>query len=273
MNSFQRSAQLIRDSSAILVTAGAGMGVDSGLPDFRGNQGFWRAYPAFKNLGWSFYDLANPRWFHDNPRQAWGFYGHRLQLYRSTIPHAGFEVILKWSRSKPLGYFVFTSNVDCHFQNSGFSEHRIVECHGSFSHLQCSGPCSQRTWKTAQLEFEIDESTMLAESRLPVCLSCQQVARPNILMFGDWDWIGERTERQTAEYMAWLESIPKQELVIIEVGAGTSVPTVRSQSERIAQAKSAPLIRINVREDQGPAGTISINRSGLAALQEIDRMM
>ena len=35
---------------ALLVAAGAGMGVDSGLPDFRGDEGFWRAYPPFAAL-------------------------------------------------------------------------------------------------------------------------------------------------------------------------------------------------------------------------------
>ena len=51
------------------------MGVDSGLPDFRGDEGFWNAYPPFRKLGLSFVDLADPRWFADNPAQAWGFTG------------------------------------------------------------------------------------------------------------------------------------------------------------------------------------------------------
>src|SRR4051794_18199581 len=42
-----RAAQAIAAADALLIGAGAGMGVDSGLPDFRGNQGFWKAYPAY----------------------------------------------------------------------------------------------------------------------------------------------------------------------------------------------------------------------------------
>ena len=44
----QRAASAIRGAKAILIGAGAGMGVDSGLPDFRGNQGFWNAYPPYR---------------------------------------------------------------------------------------------------------------------------------------------------------------------------------------------------------------------------------
>ena len=42
----EQAASLIKDADGLLITAGAGMGVDSGLPDFRGREGFWRAYPA-----------------------------------------------------------------------------------------------------------------------------------------------------------------------------------------------------------------------------------
>ncbi len=45
-----RAAKAIREADALLISAGAGMGVDSGLPDFRGTEGFWRAYPAIAKL-------------------------------------------------------------------------------------------------------------------------------------------------------------------------------------------------------------------------------
>src|SRR4051812_16164965 len=96
-----RAAEAIGNADALLITAGAGMGVDSGLPDFRGTEGFWRAYPAFGSLGLRFEELANPQWFSRDPRVAWGFYGHRLQLYRDTVPHPGFAILLRWARSKP----------------------------------------------------------------------------------------------------------------------------------------------------------------------------
>ncbi|MBL9109369.1 MAG: NAD-dependent protein deacetylase, partial [Myxococcales bacterium] len=92
------------------------MGVDSGLPDFRGDEGFWRAYPAYGHLGLSFVDLANPRWFSTDPDLAWGFYGHRLALYRRTVPHSGFARLREIASRLRHGAFVLTSNVDGQFQ-------------------------------------------------------------------------------------------------------------------------------------------------------------
>lgn len=92
-NAASRAAACLRAADALLITAGAGMGVDSGLPDFRGNQGFWQAYPALGQAGLAFSAIANPQAFKTDPALAWGFYGHRLKLYRETVPHAGFALL------------------------------------------------------------------------------------------------------------------------------------------------------------------------------------
>src|SRR3954468_12817602 len=98
-----QAADAVRTADALLVGAGAGMGVDSGLPDFRGDQGFWKAYPPYATLGLSFASLASPRWFYDDSALAWGCYGHRLNLYRATTPHDGFAVLYRWAERMPLG--------------------------------------------------------------------------------------------------------------------------------------------------------------------------
>ena len=106
------AAAVLREAEALVIAAGAGLGVDSGLPDFRGPEGFWQAYPPYRALGLRFEELAQPRWFTQDPRLAWGFYGHRLGLYRRTAPHDGFRVLRALAERMPAGAFVFTSNVD-----------------------------------------------------------------------------------------------------------------------------------------------------------------
>src|SRR5437868_6009551 len=63
------AASALRNADALLIGAGAGMGVDSGLPDFRGPEGFWKAYPPFR--GKQFSDLSTPHWFKTDPSVAW----------------------------------------------------------------------------------------------------------------------------------------------------------------------------------------------------------
>ena len=92
----RRAAKAIKESKAIVITAGAGMGVDSGLPDFRGPEGFWRAYPPLQKLGLTLPEMSTPRWFSSDSNFAWGFFGHRYNLYHNTQPHKGFSILRKW---------------------------------------------------------------------------------------------------------------------------------------------------------------------------------
>jgi NAD-dependent SIR2 family protein deacetylase len=272
----QLAANVIRDADALVVAAGAGMGVDSGLPDFRGPQGFWRAYPPYQRLRLDFVDLANPRWFRDDPSLAWGFYGHRFQLYRATPPHAGFAILKKWADRLPHGAFVFTSNVDGHFQRAGFAEESVVECHGSIHWLQCTGRCGSNPWPvdpaTTEL-IEVDEHSMRARPPYPSCPACGALARPNILMFGDWQWDSSRTAAQELRLETWLGNVHALRLAVIECGAGTAVPTVRCFCEDTAAVARATLIRINVREPDAPPGHIELAMGARQALEAMDRLV
>jgi len=270
--SLDRAAEAIASAEALLTTAGAGIGVDSGLPDFRGNEGFWRAYPPLRKLGISFMDMANPIWFKRDPELAWGFYGHRLGLYRATEPHDGFRILRRWGDGCRNGSFVFTSNVDGQFQRAGFNPDHILECHGSIHHLQCLKHCGEIT-RADPFEVMVDDETFRAAPPLPSCPVCGALARPNVLMFGDWGWLPERTSAQEQRFADWVAHLGDAPLVILEIGAGTAVPTVRMTSEQIAHRPGATLIRINVREPQAPRNHIGIAMGGLEALTQVDHRL
>ncbi len=244
-NSLNTAAALIRSADALVISAGAGIGVDSGLPNFRGAEGFWRAYPALQASGMSFYDVASPQTFDRDPELAWGFYGHRLDLYRKTVPHEGFEILRKWASEKPGGAFVLTSNVDGQFEKAGFDPSRIWEFHGSIHRLQCTS-CSSGVFPAGEFVPVVDVDACRLTNSLPLCPSCGFVARPNILMFGDWHWDSTVADEQAMQFDAWWRSIggSSSNAVIIELGAGTDIPTVRWHGESLG----VPLIRINPRE-------------------------
>jgi len=264
----QKAKQLLEACDALFITAGAGMGVDSGLPDFRGVEGFWNAYPKAKELGLKFEEMANPEWFESDPQLAWAFYGHRLHLYRDTRPHEGFNRLLELSNTKKYGSFVFTSNVDGQFQISGFTEDQMMECHGSIHQLQCIDNCQGMLWSSDETYIEIDEG-FKAKEPLPSCPYCRAMARPNILMFGDYGWEYARTDGQRERLATWLDRLESEgvTLAIVEMGAGTAVPTVRHTSEQIAERFDIPLIRINPRESFG--AEIELPMGALEALFQI----
>lgn len=271
----RQAAETIHVAEALLIAAGAGIGVDSGLPDFRGNQGFCKAYPVVAQLGLSFAEMANPSWFKTDPHLAWAFYGHRLNLYRNTTPHSGFAQLLAWGANKPSGFFVFTSNVDGQFQKAGFDAERIVECHGSIHHFQCADNCSDSIWDATGEQIAVDESVFRARDPLPRCRDCGGVARPNILMFGDVAWRADRSDAQHKRFAQWIQTLERSSarLAVIELGAGTAIPTVRRTSENLIQRLQGSLIRLNPREPEVPPGQIGLPLGAMAGIRQLDEAL
>jgi NAD-dependent SIR2 family protein deacetylase len=250
----ERAAEALLNADGIVIAAGAGMGVDSGLPDFRGPEGFWNAYPALKKSRTSFEQIANPTFLEQNPVIGWGFYAHRLALYRETKPHPGFAVIKRWDGAAPQGVFVITSNVDGQFQKAGFRERSVWEIHGSIHHLQCTIPffrnnrrCETEVWSASHFHPEIDEANLWLTSPLPTCAICGAMARPNILMFGDFEWVRRRATSQRLHFEEWIETVER--VAVVEIGAGTAIPSIRTIGQELAKRRGT-LIRINVREPE-----------------------
>lgn len=269
--SLKHAAELLEQADGLVIAAGAGMGVDSGLPDFRGNEGFWKAYPALGRAGMNFYEAASPQTFHRNPRLAWGFYGHRLALYRHTVPHAGFGILQEWAASTPQGAFVFTSNVDGQFQKAGFEPERVAEVHGSIHHLQCLRPCRNDIWPADAFNPQVDTEACRLTNELPSCPHCGGLARPNILMFGDDGWIEQRQAAQLQRLQAWLAQVERP--LVIEIGAGTAVATVRHFSHQVLKSWGGRLIRINPTEPQVPTSQdVGLAAGALESLGEIDKL-
>ncbi|NQS75587.1 MAG: NAD-dependent deacetylase [Peptococcaceae bacterium] len=268
---YNEAARVIKNARILVVTAGAGMGVDSGLPDFRGDKGFWKAYPMYQRLGVSFIEAANPLHFAMDPEFGWGFYGHRANLYRDTDPHEGFHIILDWLARYNLGYFVATSNVDGHFQRAGFAPDKVYEVHGSILYVQCLTPCSDEIWESDEI-VPVDLHTMRAQY-LPRCPHCTAIARPNVLMFGDFSWVSNRSDNQSYSFNHFLYQHRGENLAVIEIGAGTGVPTIRRLSEHLGGQRHTTVIRINLREPQIRSPHISIPCGGLEALRQIDQAL
>jgi NAD-dependent SIR2 family protein deacetylase len=284
----------------VLVCTGAGMGVDSGLGTFRGkNAGVW---PPLLRRGMDFSEASDPCWFDDDPQFAWSFWKMRHDDYTHAAPHKGYELLRQWSQPKPHGMFSFTSNIDGHWEVVlGAESARVWEVHGTVRHLQCTD-CDGRlargqaegfpkwgSWPTGDaldgLE-EDPETDKLAGSleNLPRCRKCAKLARPNVLMFGDWAYETSRCDAQEASYKKWQASVLScgdgssgRKVAVIEIGAGHAVPTVRMEAQHAADRFNAPLIRINleepeVSEHQSQPG-VSIALGALDALERIDAAM
>ena len=92
-------------------------------------------------------------------------------------------------------------------------------------------------------------------------------------MFGDYAWLADRTRGQEMRFDSFLAQHQDAPIVVIEMGAGTAIPTIRYMSERIGQRHGATVIRINPREANISGGHTSLPCDTIKGLQGIDDFM
>jgi hypothetical protein len=121
----------------------------------------------------------------------------------------------------------------------------------------------------------IDDSSFRALEPLPRCKHCDSLARPNVLMFGDWSWLRHRTDAQQERFCGWLDQLakPSAKLVFIERGAGSAVPTVRHMSERVVERFGGTLLRVNPREPEVLSGHVGLALGAAKALRSMIHLL
>ena len=125
-----------------------------------------------------------------------------------------------------------------------------------------------------------DLMRVAAGCALPRCGATGAAARPNVLMFDDGGVNCGRIEEQEARFSAWADGLPRgARVAVVEVGAGTAVPTIRRLGERQAAAREgATLVRINYDDSDCPPAlrgrAVCVGGVGaLAALEAMDAQM
>ena len=90
-------------------------------------------------------------------------------------------------------------------------------------------------------------------------------------MFGDGTWNPNRTDAQEERLQNWLCTVEqaKAKLAVVEIGAGTAIPTVRMLSEQTSQRRDAILIRINPREPEVPSSGIGLALNAAEGIRRI----
>lgn len=242
VNSLQEATCLIKSADAIAIFAGAGMGVDSGLEQYRGEDGLWTKSIHLNNKEIKYYELMKPVAFKNEPELAWGLIGFLIDKFERTIPHIGFSILRKFVAQKE--YFIVTSNIDNQFQKAGFNAKRILEYHGSIFDTQCGERIECEIWDTPYVKF--NPETLVADSLIPICPECNSFCRPNIHLFDDDFFVPTISAGQQFLYMEWCEKIKSncKNIIALEIGAGKTIPTIRMYAEKFA-GEQRPLIRIN----------------------------
>lgn len=261
---------LFAKAKILIISTGAGMGKDSGLPTFRNDDGLWGQIESEE--GQSIFEISNPKLLAENPLKAWQMYAKRMQMFAEHEPHEGFYIIKKWIESHFEDYFVLTSNIDNYFQRAGYDENKIRELHGSMSYLQCSEPDCREVWENDVDYKSILDNPSLENLPKSKCNS-QKLARPNIYMFRDYSFVFARSNEQKKRYQDFLEKYKNLPKIVLEIGSGPHVQSIRMKTRELIKSHQATLIRINPKDYKVREGHFSFAKPALEALKTINNLI
>ena len=207
---FDTVAQKLKDSRKIVFVTGAGISQESGIPTFRGKDGYWRKYDPMK--------LASIDAFYDDPKLVWEWYEDRRKNILSVKPNEGHFAISQMEEFKDV--VILTQNIDGLHQRSGSTN--VLELHGSIIRIKCT-----------VCDF-IDNITENFESLPPKC-KCGSMLRPDVV------WFGEPLPQNI-----WQSAIKEASVCDVMVIVGTSLVVSPANTLHVyAKQNGAILIEVN----------------------------
>jgi NAD-dependent deacetylase len=207
---FEKVADRIRGASKIVFVTGAGISQESGIPTFRGKDGYWRKYDAMS--------LATIEAFYENPKLVWEWYEDRRKNILAAKPNAGHIAIAKLAEYKDVA--VLTQNIDGLHQKAGSKN--VYELHGSIIRIKCT--------KCSFIE-DMPESFDV----LPPGCKCGNILRPDVV------WFGEPLSQDV-----WIDAIMHAQSCDVMIIVGTSLIVSPANSLPLyAKQNGATLIEVN----------------------------
>lgn len=273
--------ELLDNADTILVITGAGMSVDSGIPTYRGRSGLWEKSIQIGDKSYGYDDISSLDMWKSNPKLAWGFKSHFYNLSNERTPHEGYYNLLE-NVNKKEDYFICTSNVDGYFRKVGFDTSKLYEVHGTIDYLQCMDiNCNKVNGivaTTPDIVPDYDNETFISKT-LPTCKYCKKMLRPNISVFGDFEFYGKPYEHQRRRLDEWLTNIKKNNktLVILEIGCGINPHSLRMSDGKMMSGEwkmpvfdnNIGTIRLNPTDEQSDEKTIHVSmgaKNGIRSL-------
>ena len=258
-----KAADTLAQADSLVVYAGAGMSADSGLRVFRGSEGVYSGQDDEPEARYT------AQWFQSCPEEAWRYYWLRIEACLNATPHSGYFSLKKIIEYLSIDYFIYTSNVDGFFEAAGFPQTRLMECHGNLFNLQCTKTKGHDVWNLKR-QFNREQLLELSRKGRPLtCPRCGELARPNVLMFDDSQWVSRPYWAQQDAYLRW-ERINRGKLIVkLEVGAGNGISSVRNESELFP----GTLLRINPDCTEVTGNAIGVKERAEESLLELEGLI
>ncbi len=251
--------EALASGGLITVLTGAGVSAESGIPTFRGPEGYWTA----GSVNYQPSEIATNSMFERNPKEVWKWFLFRRGVCADARPNPGHLAIVEMEKLLKNRFRLITQNVDGLHLRAGNTLEATYQVHGNLNYMRCSRECSSGVYPVPETIPKIARGEDLSEVdwALLKCPICGSMSRPHVLL---WD---EYYDEEFYRFESSLrDSCSTSLLVVVGTTGSTNLPNrvVASVSSR-----GGAIIDIDIEENvfskaalQSPGGLFLKGSSG-----------
>ena len=219
----------------IVALTGAGISAESGIPTFRGKEGYWvvgsRHYHPQELATWEAYDAR--------PELVWPWYLYRRAVCRASQPNAGHQALRRLDQELRDRFVLVTQNVDGLHLRAGNAPERTYEIHGNIDYMRCSLECSAERYPVPPVFDPWTRESALTDElwRHLRCPACGAMARPHVL------WFDECYDEPRYRFESSLRAVQGAALLLVVGTAGATTLPVRMG--QMAAQLDVPIVDVN----------------------------
>ena len=243
--------EAVQGDGQVIALTGAGVSAESGIPTFRGPEGYWQV----GSVNYRPEDLATHAAFSQMPEEVWAWYLYRRGVCRAAAPNAAHDALVRLDAALGDRFALVTQNVDGLHRRAGSPGERTFPIHGDIGLMRCAKECVADRWPIPDTIGPLGTGEPVSEAQraLLVCPRCAGIARPHVLWF-DESYDEERYHLETVRRIA-----TEAALVVV---AGTSAQTnLPWQVVTLGQRAGATIVDVNLEDN--PFGEIAKKSGGV----------
>lgn len=167
----------------LTVLTGAGISAESGIPTFRGSDGYW----TVASREYHPQEMATYAMFCKKPLEVWRWYLYRKHVCAQALPNAGHRAIVDMEACFPERFTLITQNVDGLHLRAGSSAQNTFQIHGNVFFMRCARERTPAVYPIPEsLEICSREDPLPSSfAQLLRCPACGARTRPHVLWFDE----------------------------------------------------------------------------------------
>ena len=224
-----------RDGLIVFLT-GAGISAESGVPTFRGEEGYW----TVGSENYHPQEMATRKAFSAMPYEIWAWYLYRRSICRKARSNAAHQALVRAEQKLNDRFLLITQNVDGLHLQAGNSNQRTLQIHGNLNYRRCVQECGYRINSLPEeLDVFWSKERRLhdGEYKLVSCPNCGSLTRPHVL------WFDEYYDEEKYRFESSIQAANTAALLVV-VGTSGSTNLPRQVCDLVMRRK-VPMIAID----------------------------